>query len=181
MKRVKVNSTMPPADRHSVFTTERLYTVALGNHVVVRFSSERDALAFQATTSRWLSDVMMELNILLADAYSAYRLAWPLLPAKEEYSKLFRDAEESLDRATMDKMGPNAVFLHWKALQRCVGDLRQLAIGLEKLYVQKTYAVPRAQMNVLIKRCNALAEALRQHGTDEVEMAKGYRPSPYDR
>lgn len=179
MKRVKVQTAAPPVDRQSILSSERLYTVALGNHVVVRFTSQREALAFQAEATRFVTDAMMELNILLGEVYVSYRMAWPYLSSKEKYYALFQTGEQALERATLEAETPNAVFLRWNSLSNCADALRSLTIKLHDLYAKKTYAVPRAQMSLMLDRINRLADALRHYGTD-VDRAKSHRPSPYN-
>lgn len=169
MKRVKVNTAAPPVDATSVITVHRMYTVALGNHVVVRFTSRREALAFQAEATRFATGCVQELNLLLADTYLSYRLAWPILSHKVNLGRILRDAEEALDGAVLPRSTQNAVYLQWRAMDRCCASLRAIAIHLLELYVMKTYAVPRVQMEVLLRRCNELSEALRSYGTEHKE------------
>lgn len=179
MKHVKVSTIAPPADPCSVLTAERLYSVTLGNHVVVRFASERHALAFQADASRFLSAMLQEANLLLIDAYTAYRLAWPYLTAKHaNVGTELRTAEHQLDRAAKGSTGPNAVFFAWKALGDALSGMRSMALALELVYRDKTIAVQRLQMQLLVKRVNAMHDRLKFFGTD-VDTSKGYRPNPY--
>lgn len=179
MKRVKVHTAAPPADPNSVLTSERLYTVALGNHVVVQFRSRRHALAFQAEASRFLTDAMLQANIMLADAYHSTRLAWPLLNAKDHsLTDAVRMAEDALDRAASERTSQNQVYMSWKALAMAIAQVRHVALELQALYARRTWAVPRMQAAMLVQRCNCLADALAHYGTD-VQRAAGHQPSPY--
>ena len=179
MKRVKVSTVAAPIDPGSVLTAERLYTVTLGNHVVVRFASERHALAFQADTTRYLSDVLAQVNLMLMDAYAAYRMAWPYFkPGDTKVSRSMRIAEEALDRAALGSETQNAVFFQWKALNEALSQVRTVAMTLEHMYRAKRIGVQRTQMAVMLRRVTELTDALKQYGTD-VDTSKGYRPNPY--
>lgn len=178
MKRSKVNGLKEPIDPGSAVKLMQYYTVNLGNHVAVYFTSERHALAFQAEATRWITDVVHECNLLLADAYHAYRLAWPLLAnGDHQLRDLFRQAEDALDVATNERNGPNMTFWRWDNVRTALRCLRDMALQLHALYTQRTHAVPRLQMAVLLRRCNELAEQVRNYGT-EVPTSVAHRPKP---
>lgn len=176
MKRVKVDSLQPPADPHSAIVARTLYEVPLGNHVVVRFSSKRQALAWQADATRQLTDMLLSCNLMLVEAFTAYRMAWPYFDAGDALQPLVRDAEAALERAAKVG-GPNAIFHRWRALSEALRCMRQMAMELVKVYMVKSHAVPRHQCQVLAERCGELLTALDHFGTD-VDSAKGYRPAP---
>lgn len=188
MKRVKVPAPVPPVDPGSSIRAQQLYTVLLGNHAVVHFASSRDARAFQAEASRFVSGVLFQCNLLLVDAFTAYRLAWPYMDHRRPSAKTLRrvdatcaehlrDAERALDRAAGHN-GPNAVFFCWKDLDAVLASIRAVALELAKMYRAKSQAVARGQMDVLVQRCNALRQALVDYGQD-AERRRGFRPSPY--
>lgn len=173
MKRVKVSTVAPPVSATSVMTAERLYTVTLGNHRVVRFTSERHALAFQADATRYLTDTMMSANLLLADAFVAYRYAWPYLDrtatgpkADASCAELVSMAERALDLASNDSASPNAVYFKWKHLGEALGAIRGMALRLEVMYLAKSQGVQRHAMQVLARRATELADALKHYGSD---------------
>jgi hypothetical protein len=68
--------------------------------------------------------------------------------------------------------------LAWKYLADCLAAIRSMAIALEAFYVAKTMGVQRVQLSVLLKRTNALLQALRDFGSDVANAAVS-RPSPY--
>lgn len=181
MKRAKVSTLAPPANPQSAITAETLYTVSLGNSVVVRFRSHRHAKAFQAEATRWLSAQMMSANLLLIEAFAAYRMAWPYLPAaaqSEALGDLVLEAHRSLDHTALESAVADAVFRRWKALNNALNAIRELAICLRNLYRERTEGVQRHQMEVMLERCNAMIQALRDYGT-EVDVSHSHRPSPY--
>ena len=178
MKRSKVDGLEPPIDPGSAVKLMQYYTVNLGNHVAVYFTSERQALAFQAEATRWITDVVHESNLLLADAYQAYRLAWPLLSHGDHRLRdLFRQAEDALDVATNDRRGGNMTYWRWDNVRTALRCLRDMALQLHALYTQRTHAVPKLQMAVMLRRCNELAEAVRNYGSD-VATSVAFRPKP---
>lgn len=110
---------------------------------------------------------MLETNLLLADAFVAYRAAWPYLDDKSAATwSQIKEAAEALDRASLQRFTPNAAYIQWKALRLCLSELRSMAIDLERLYVSKTYRVPRHQMHILLRRCNELLDRLANYGQE---------------
>lgn len=182
MKRAKVAPVDAPVDRSSPLIVEQLYSVTLGNGVTVRFTSSRDALAFQAEAGRFLTDAMMSANLLLSEVYTAYRLAWPYLPAHTAVGgvvscgALVDDAERMLDRVATDTDGATAIALKWKQLATALDAIRALALRLEQLYQSKTQGVQRHQMAVLVRRCNALNDEVRYYGQDK-DTQHSHKPS----
>jgi hypothetical protein len=178
MKRVKVDTVAPPANPDGAMTEQRLYTVSLGNHVVVHFASKRQALAFQADATRFLTDTLMSANLLLADAFTAYRLAWPYFTANDTTLQVHvRDAEHALDRAARTS-GQNAVFFRWRSLHDALASIRTMAIALEAMYAQKSHGVAKHQATVIVARCNQLSDALKHYGEDR-DTARSVHLSPY--
>lgn len=177
MKRLKVDTARAPADPDSAIVQRTQYEVVLGNHVVVRFSSKRQALAWQAEATRQLTDLLMSCNLMLAEVFTAYRMAWPYFDAGDTLQHHVRDAEASLDKAAKVN-GPNAIFHRWRGLNDALDSMRTMALELVKVYVAKSHAVPRHQCQVLAERCTELRTLLQHFGTD-VDRSKGYRPSPY--
>jgi len=181
MKSVKVRYVDRPRDPASAITVERLYTVQLGNSVMVRFSSRRNAEAFRAQATEFVTQVMHEANLLLAEAYTAYRMAWPLFssPKHEAMAVLVRDAEAGLDFAGNDRGGPDAIMHQWRRLAGALDHIREFAMSVERLYAKnRSHPMARMQADVLARRCAELLGALRAYGTD-VEASAGYRPSPW--
>lgn len=175
MKRVQLRTLAPPIPDSHV-ERQRLYTVTLGNGRQVHFSSDRTARAFQAETGRWLSGMMLECNVLLADAYTAWRNAWPVLHATNAESKwakdagdtcttLVRDAEKHLDRCHAHT-GPNAAHHTWADLRGVAECLRTVGLRLATVHRKRSQYGEAARMGKLVRDCNALAEALRDYGTD---------------
>lgn len=177
MKRLKVDTLLPPADPQSPIVERTMYQVPLGNHVVLHFSSRRQAMAWQAEATRQLTDLMMSCNLMLAEVFTAYRLAWPYFPPGDTLVQHVRAAEEALDRAAKVN-GPNAIFHRWRGLNDALHAMRTMAMELVKVYTAKSHAVPRHQCQVLAERCGQLVSTLQQFGTD-ADRSKGYRPSPY--
>lgn len=182
MKRLKVETMAPPVDPAGAVSVQRLYTVGLGNSVVVRFSSERQALAFQAEAGRWLTDQLFTANTMLVDAFTAYRMAWPVLPASEHkrvhIGTAVQSAVAALDRCARDSSLPDAVFRRWKALADAMHELRTVAMALRDWFVHRSDGVNRQRMELLMRRCSAMLDELKHYGTD-VDTSKGFRPSPY--
>lgn len=188
MKRVTVRAVLPPNDPKSPLTERRMWTVVLGNHHRVHFTSERDALQFQADTSRMLTSAMHECNMLLVDGFAAYRAAWPLFaldgsdvhnmrPVAGACAQHVRDAELFLDRAPLHN-GPNAVFMTWKDLHAALLAVQRMADGLVRIYRSRTNGVERMRMEVLARRCAELQQRMKEHGTN-APRADGFTRSPY--
>lgn len=178
MKRSEVVGFQLPEDPESVIKANTLYSVALGNGVVVRFPSKRQALAFQAEATRMLTGAMMTANLLLAEAFSAYRMAWPYFAASESSLQVHvRDAEEALDRSCRT-YGPNGSHFRWRSVNASINSVRTLAIALAAMYAAKGHAVPKHQAELIIEKCNTMLQELKHYGT-EAKGASGYRPSPY--
>lgn len=164
-----------------------MYQVALGNHRVLYFASTRHALQCQADASRFLSDQVAEVNLLLCDAFVAYRMAWPYLggagtakaiqEADQRAAACVRDAELALGRAVADAQGPNAVFHQWRAIERAAIAVRDVATTLEGFYVTKTMGAQRVQLAILARRADAVVKALAEYGAD-VDTAKASRARP---
>lgn len=174
MKRLKVDTLQPPADPGSAVTSERMYTVHLGHGGLLRFSSRRHALAAQAEASRQLTELMFTANLMLTEAFGLYRLAWPYLPAGDAHGRWLRDGWDQLERAATVN-GPNAVVFRWRSIDAALSAIRSVAMGLVKLYVGKTHAVPKHQAEQLATRCGQLLQQLRTYGMD-LDTATSIRP-----
>jgi hypothetical protein len=177
MKRLKVDTARAPAEPESPIVERTMYQVPLGNHVVLNFSSKRQALAWQAEATRQLTDMLMSCNLMLAEAFTAYRMAWPYFGPGDGLQRHVRDAEAAMDKAT-NVNGPNAIYMRWRAMDDALANIRAMALALAKMYADKSHAVPRHQCQVLAERCSDMRTALQQFGTD-ADRSKGYRPSPY--
>lgn len=168
MKRVKVDTAAPPSDPNGVITSRRMYTVNLGNSRVLHFPSKRQALAYQADATRFLTDTMLSANLLLAEAFTAYRMAWPYFSANDTtLAQMVRAAEDGLDRAARVN-GPNAVYFRWRSLAIALDNVWQIANELVKLYAAKSHAVPKHQAITLATRSRELAEELKQYGKERL-------------
>jgi hypothetical protein len=166
MKRVKVDTAAAPLEPDGPVLERRMYTVTLGNHRQLHFASKRQALAFQADATRYLTDTLMTGNLLLAEAFTAYRMAWPYFSANDTtLMRQVRDAEDALDRAARVN-SPNAVYFRWRALGTALDSIWHMANELVKVYSEKSQAVPKHQAAVLATRCRELAEELKQYGSD---------------
>jgi len=152
-------------DPDSAITERTMYTVHLGNHRQLFFSSNRHALAFQAEAARYASDVLMSANLLLAEAFTAYRMAWPYFPPGDNLQHHVRDAETSLDMAAKVG-GVNAVYFQWRNMTAALKSIHTMAIALVKVYMDKSHAVPRHQCQVLAERAGELITALQVYGAD---------------
>lgn len=175
---------VPPVDPRSMIDRERLWSVVLGNHVVTYFRSRRLALAFEARTSRRLSSAMMAANLMMIEAFTAWRYAWPMFQgsralrsADERCRQVLPDAERMLSRAVADTYGPNAAFFKWGALVKCLQYLESVAGELADLFATRDHAVHRAQCLELARRCAMLRSELDQLGTDE-DTATDHRSAP---
>lgn len=173
MKRAEVKTLAPPLDAHSPITSDRFYTVSLGNGVRVQFSSKRRAMAYQAESTRWLSERMLWANLMLGEVYMAFRIAWPMMTEAKKCIEHLHSAEEALEYLASNKGTPNATHFRWKSLGTATHGIREAALELHRLYTTKTYAVPRVQMEVVIEKCNSLNRELKTYGTD-VDSAAGH-------
>lgn len=111
------------------------------------------------------------------------RLAWPYLGEGVAHKGVhcleeLHRAAVALNVVARETNHGDAVFRRWKALSECLQCLRAVALRLRDLYLARTQGVQRHQMEVLVRRCNALLVELRDYGT-AVDTSKGYRPSPY--
>lgn len=177
MKRIRVDNLQPPADPESPITARQMYEVVLGNHVVVRFASKRQALAYQAEATRELTGLLMSCNLMLLEAFTQYRMAWPYFTDGDGLGHLVREAEDQMDRAARVN-GPNAVFFRWRGMDAALVAIRSMALLLAKVWADKSHGVARHQAQQLAERCTELRQQLQHYGTD-VDTSKGHRPSPY--
>lgn len=190
MKRISIAPVRPPLDRTSPITRDHHYTVILGNHAAVQFTSDRHAKAFAAQVERMLNDQLFLVNLLLSEAYLAYRLAWPLLCDRSRITgKRFgeadrvirghlRDAETALDRTITHTGGENGPFRAWQFVNAGAVAVSSIAVQLASLYREKSDGVDRARMDLLRHRADAVVAMLQTYGRD-VDTATGYRASPY--
>ncbi|MFT3885581.1 MAG: hypothetical protein QM724_09160 [Flavobacteriales bacterium] len=149
----------------------------LGNHKRVLFRSRRHARAFQADAERFLNECLFEVNALLIDAFSELRNAWFLFRNHNRINARLKqiddttrthiqDAWRSMDLAVDQVFGANGVFMAWKHVASATASLQALALLLRDFHVARNRAVERARMELLIRRCNTIAEALRHYGND---------------
>ncbi|HMW96876.1 MAG TPA: hypothetical protein PL010_12205 [Flavobacteriales bacterium] len=191
MKRIELNAVRPPQDPDSPIIAEHWYTVILGNHHHVHFRSERHALAFAAEAERVINDQLFICNLLLSEAFAAYRMAWPLYAhnkpggASNDLRKADAKAKahvmlawESMDKAITHTGGPNGTFFAWRFVLTCAEEVRALALDLAQLYRNKTWGIERARMDVLVQRANGVRDTLQHVGADAPNAVKVVH-SPY--
>jgi len=191
MKRIELDAVRPPQDPHSPIIAEHWYTVILGNHHRVHFRSERFALAFAAEAERVINEQLFVCNLLLSEAFTAYRLAWPLYAHNKPggNSKALRDADTKarghimdawnyMDKAIHYTHGENGPFRAWQFVSGCADEIRALALDLSALYRNKTWGIDRGRMDELVRRANGVRDCLKYLGTD-VPNAVKVSPSPH--
>lgn len=187
MKRIEFTGVTPPIDPNSAVTEQRYYTVYLGNRNTVMFTSDRHAQAFSAETERFLSQQLYEANSLLAEAFAAIRYTWPTLAHNkpsmtQELVKLeallknnVMDAWAAMDRAISQGNTPNALVLCWRHVTTATNCIRNVAIALRDRNI-RTNPVERYRMEVLLKRSNAVLQALKDYGADVPNAVKIRNP-----
>jgi hypothetical protein len=191
MKRIELTPVRPPVNAASPIIAEQLYTVILGNHWRAHFTSDRLAQAFAAEAERMVNEQLFITNLLVIEAFAAYRLTWPMFmhnkPGGKAKELLACDAAardhvkgawEAMDFAITHTHGENGPFRAWKYVADAAGHIRALALDLASLYRRKSDGVDRARMDVLVSRCNAVLETLKHFGSD-VATAVKVSPSPY--
>lgn len=170
MKALQPAAILPPLDASSPVEVHQLYRVCIGNGAVCYFSSTRHAAQFAAALNTVANTALLECNVLLADVYPAWRLAWPYLDDPERdvaASMAITDATKAMDRALKRRGGTDFVFHSWKDLQLAVAALRDLILLLRNLYQAKGHGVDRFRMELHLDRANALRERLRQYGSQD--------------
>lgn len=75
MKQIKINKLSYP-DKESVFTDRQFYWVNLGNGVKRKFRNKKEAKAFLAEVSRFLTYKMHEASELFISVFTYHRRAW---------------------------------------------------------------------------------------------------------
>ena len=158
----------------SVYTVHRAYSVHLGNKRTLRFASKREANACRAEVARFLNELVQELNTLHAEAYGAFRLAWPALmhhgsparvSAEQQMQMHLRSSAEALDRAgRRTGQGTNDMHFMWLHLGNCAAATGDAFGEIEQWYRYKTQGVLRHQAAIGRKRCELVLERLRDHG-----------------
>lgn len=171
MKRLKVSSIEPPVDRAAALTVQRTYTVHLGNGRLLHFPSERRALAFQADASRFLTDQLHELNMLLVDCFAVYRAAWPMLTGKAHQAtaascrQALEAAVDLLDRTRDHTGGPNGYVLAWRFLGGVAGELVKLCQLLAGKFAARSWYVEVRRLRSLQHRLHQVQAALQAFGS----------------
>lgn len=192
MKRIELAPVRPPVDPASPILAEHLYTVILGNHWRAHFTSDRHAQAFAADAERMLNDQLGICNLLLADAFTAYRMAWPMflhnrrgsghadrLRRSDAAARSFvLSAWDAMDKAITHTGGENGPFRAWRFVAQAADAIRSLGLELASLYRLRSDGVDRFRMDVMVSRANAVLETLRNYGSD-VPTAVKVTPSPY--
>lgn len=179
----------PPVNPASPVMAEQLYTVVLGNHWRVHFTSDRHAQAFAAEAQRMLNDQLFAVNVLLCEAFEAYRMAWPCFAHERGQDKALRDADaragehvrsawDLLDKAITHTSGENGPFRAWQYVSGAAGHVRSVALELADLYRRRSDGVQRMRMDLLVQQANAVLELLKDYGSD-VTTAARVTPSPY--
>ena len=183
MKRIEFTAVAPPIDPGGAIIEQRYYTVHLGNRHTVMFTSDRHAQAFAAETERWLSQHLYECNALLAEAFAAVRYAWPtlahnkptmskeLLNLEATMKNNVMDAWAAMDRAIAQGNTPNAVVLCWRHVGTAATCIRTVVLALRDRNI-RTNPVERYRMEVLLKRCNAVLQSLKEYGADVPNAVK---------
>lgn len=171
MKQVKVRSIEPPADPAGPITARRMYTVHLGNGRLCHFPSERQALAFQAEASRFITDQLHELNLLLSDCFMAYRTAWPMLTGKAHQAAAsacrqhLATAVDLLDRCRDHTGGPNGYVFAWRFLSGASAELGGMCQVLQGKFAARSWYVEVRRLRSLHHRANVVAADLQAFGS----------------
>jgi hypothetical protein len=168
---VKVRSMAPPAEPDGPITARRMYTVHLGNGRVQHFTSERNALAFQADASRFITDQMHEVNLLLADCFAAYRTAWPMLHGKDHLPTAaacrlhLQTATDLLDRSVTHTSGPNGYAFAWRFVGGAAAELGKMCQVLQLKFAARSWYVEVRRLRSLHHRANMVADDLQAFGS----------------
>lgn len=179
----------PPVNPASPVVQEQLYTVILGNHWRVHFTSDRHAQAFAAEAQRMLNAQLFTVNVLLCEAFTAYRMAWPCFAHERGPDKALRDADaragehvraawDLIDKAITHTGGENGPFRAWQFVSGAAGHVRSLGLELADLYRRRCDGVQRMRMDLLVQQANAVLEQLSGYGTNVPTAAKT-TASPY--
>lgn len=193
MKRIELAAVRPPVDPASPIIAEQLYTVILGNHWRAHFTSDRHAQAFAAEAERMLNEQLGMCNLLLCDAFTAYRLAWPMfmhnrrgpgghadqLRKSDAAARAFVQAAwDAMDKAITHTHGENGPFRAWRYVAQTAEAVRALGLELASLYRLRSDGVDRFRMDVMVQRATAVLDTLKHFGSD-VPTAVKVSPSPY--
>lgn len=150
MKSVTINAVVPPADPTSPISEHRLYSVLLGNGNRCYFSCDRHASQFSAATREVLNDCLFAGNLVLAEVYRDWRMAWlyfdPNSKPGHEAGRCIKEAEAAFDRAMKPRGGADNIHYAWKDLTAGLGHLRQCLLVLIALYRNKGHGVDRKRL-----------------------------------
>lgn len=150
MKSVLINAVVPPADPASPISEHRLYSVLLGNGNRCYFSCDRHASQFNSATTEVLNDCLFAGNMVLAEVYRDWRLAWlyydPRSKPGQEAGRSIKEAEAALDKATKPRGGTDNIHYAWKDLTAALGHLRECLLVLIALYRNKGHGVDRKRL-----------------------------------
>lgn len=85
------------------------------------------------------------------------------------------DAWAAMDRAISQGNTPNALVLCWRHVTTATSCIRSVAIALRDRNIRSN-PVERYRMEVLLKRSNAVLEALKDYGVDVPNAVKIRNP-----
>jgi len=170
MKRLSPATVLPPVDPSSPVTEHTLYRVAVGNGAIAYFTSTRNADQFAAALNETLNACLLSCNVLLAEVYPTWRLAWPYLddPKRHAAAQLaITEAVTYMDRALQRRGGTDYVFYAWRDVTTAVAAVRDLVLQLRDLYATKGHGVDRFRMELFLQRANELHYKLKHYGSKE--------------
>lgn len=164
MKAILFQAVTEPRDPSSPVIEHTLYSVLLGNGHRAYFTSARHADQFNADAVRFLNRMLFRANLLLADAYPAWRMAWYYLdsqPTGDRSAMLaMGEAQEAMDRAIRKRGGSDYIHFAWKDVTLATKSMRSALLVLVDLYRTKGHGVERARLDLLLEQANAMLEQL---------------------
>lgn len=165
MKAIDFDAVTPPRDPASAVLEHQLYSVLLGNGIRAYFTSSRHADQFNADAVRFLNGALFRTNLLLADCFPAWRLAWYYMDRQPDGDRnamlAMAEAQQAMDRAIRRRGGADYIHFAWKDVQHASSYVRDALLILVDLYRTKGHGVERARLELWLSQATGLLDELR--------------------
>lgn len=173
MRRIEIIQIEWP-DLASNYLERKKYSVYLGNESRNSFNSLKDAKKFLAETNRFLNNRLHELNYLYGNIYQEYRKAWFYFESDKSIEisliDIFQGIDKSFVLAVNKCRGSNGNHFTFKHLIYICKNLKDIALKLRKLMINRKYYVEVQRLEMFIKALKNVDFELNSYGKGSLQI-----------
>jgi hypothetical protein len=165
MKKINLTFTSLP-DKSSWLSSQKTYSVYLGNEITTSFTSEKKVKKFLADTNRFLNLQMNELNQIYIQFFAEYRRLWFIIDFEDSIEDSIRDINRFFKKILKSNSGVNGNFFVFIDFMRLTKELTEAIEKLQEFQKENNNYTEVNQLATLLLRCNNIDEVLKNYGKE---------------